>query len=733
MYKFSQTSKNENRAKTKRRKEARLARLREKYVATVDWESVVNPEHVAVMPSALETRVRAEEEQVEEEAYEGDWQEPMDLLEVNEPMNEPLQTEGQRITDMGCALQVVHALEEHGAVPRNIESVLGEVHEEEVDEERPKHACGADEISQFFVGLQATREVPKAVLSDIVSFLRRNSSDIASVLQNNELPSFKSMRSRIEKRIPPIKINVSCIDATGASVMFENRRKFPKKEIMEKNLRIQYTLYHVSLKDIRQWHIDAHPKKNSDTLSKQFDLSLDGVPESRSSGLSIEVLSVRFINCRNIYTVCILQPARKRLEKKDAIVLKPFMDEYEESGLTMRYVIADAPKRASLQGLKSHAANAGCPYCHARKEQGHYPANTYNRRRRTDEEVRKRAQDIAAGLPGDDDGVKCISLLAPIPDFDLITDVPAEAMHLVCLGVVRKMMKLMYKQVGVANKIRKYRAEFRPVSEEPLNEELRKHKGLSHFSRRPRDFDAAVYKAEEYRNLVLAYWPAVLSTCPLGTREAWLRTVYCVRGFSLPNSLYNELREKTDFGTEELRKWYIEYEAAFNVVSCSHNTHVFSHLDLVRELGPLSTTTARHYEDHYAYVKMNYKAGTISKGKQALESLLLIQGSGHSCLKRKKVGMKCTSKIDDRFVYLKDGRIIVLTKVCPGGVILGRHVRTKNAPNLLEDADLADVLVFCADPNDLGEEVAAHVRDVLGKVVFCQEFASVMTWSMLEM
>ncbi len=709
-----------------------MARLRAKYIAPVNWTTLIDPDNVTVVPSVRVNQVEEDQGQEGDDGYEvneGDWQEPVDLLEGPEVS----ETDARRITDIGSALHVLHELEEEGGVSQHVTSAVVAAEEEEANTER---ALNVDDISQFFVGLQARREVPKAVMSDIVSYLRKNRSAMASVLEKNELPNFRSMRGRVENRMPPIRMDISCSDVTGASVMLAQRKTFPKKEILRKNLRVQYTLYYVSLKAVRQWHIAAHPKKRPEALSKQFDFSIDGVPESRSSGLSIEILSIRFVNCRNIYTVCILQPARKRLENKDAIVLKPFLDELEESGLTVRYVIADAPKRASLQGLKSHAATSSCPYCHARKVDGCYPAASYNRRPRTDEEHRKRGQEIADGT-GDpsveDDGVKGVSLLAAIPGLDLIHDVPAESMHLVCLGVVRKMMKLMYKQVGVANKIRKYSALYRPVSEEPLNEELRKTKGLSQYSRRPRDFDAAVYKAEEYRNLVLAFWPAVLNTCPLGTREAWLRTVYCVRGFSLPNTLYRNLKEKTGFGTEDLRKWYVEYEAVFKAISCSHNTHVFSHLDVVRELGPLATTSACHYEDHYAYVKLNYRAGTISKGKQALESLLLIQATGHSCVKQRKVGMKSSSKIDDRFVFLKDGRIIVLTEVSPGGKLAGRRVRTKNAPNLLEDVNLEDVLIFRADANDEAEEVTAHVRDVLGKVVFCGGFASVITWTMMEM
>ncbi len=719
MFKFSKIGKNRHYAKNKKRTADRLARLRAQFIEAAP---VSIPEPAAV---ALEVRAPDIEENHE---VAGDWQEGVELCEA-----EP--EDGARFElDLATNLEAVRAEEEQHRVLLSVHNEADiDVGNEELDG-APKRALDVNDISQFFVSLQARRDVPKAVMADIVKYMRQNGADVSRVLGEGQLPSFKSMRLRVEKFIPKISVAVTALDGNGERVELAPRSTYPKTIIRNRDLTVQYTLFYVSLKDVWEWHVRAHPKKTPNQLSRQFDMSLDGVPESRSSGLSIDIVSIRFINCSNIYSVAILQPARKRLGNKDAIVLKPFLDDLAESGLTVRYVIGDAPKRASMQGLKSHAAKAGCPYCYAKKTTGYYPASTVNARRRTDEELRERAQAIADGHPAEeDDGIREPSLLRNIPDFDLIHHVPSESMHLMFLGVVRKMLKLMYKQVGVTNKFARYRAEFRPVSLEPLNRELARAKGLSRFSRRPRDFDSAVYKAEEYRNLVLAFWPAVLKTCPLGTRQAWLRTVYCARACSLPNDLYDNLKAETDYGARDLRKWYIEFEEAFGLEACSHNVHVFHHLDLVRALGPLSKTSASKYEDHYALVKTSYKPGTMSKGKQALESLYLAQASGHFCAKRRKVRMAVTSKIDDRYVYLRDGRMIVLTEVGPRGRIVGRRVPLKNVDGVLEEGDLADVLVFRANADVSDESVTARASDVLGIVVFCDEFASVMTWSMLEM
>ncbi len=220
-------------------------------------------------------------------------------------------------------------------------------------------------ISDFFVGLQARREVPFRVMMDIIDFLKNNSESVNNVLMASAMPTFRSMRSRALKKAPGVKVDVLCEDRDKKNEFFEALTRYPRKVVRERNLTTIYSLYYQQLSKVWEWHAASHPKKGG-LVSRAFDMSLDGIPESRSSGLSLDVLSVRFTDCQSVYSIAIMQPGKKGLGNKDEATLKHFLEDLRGSDLRLRFVIADAPKRASLQGLKTHAAKKGCPYCFAK-------------------------------------------------------------------------------------------------------------------------------------------------------------------------------------------------------------------------------------------------------------------------------------------------------------------------------------------------------------------------------
>ncbi len=595
--------------------------------------------------------------------------------------------------------------------------------DEEVDwtgQEPEKRLLSADQLGTFFVGLQARREVPKQVMADVISFMRDNKESFVAALQKDELPSFRAMRYKAIKELPTVKLDVCTETASGEEVMFMGIGTYPRKEIRDRKLQVKYTLYYVSLKDVLAVHEKSHPNK---IIGWDIDLSSDGVPESRSSGLSLDIVSVRFHGCRNIHAIAIFQPAKKGLKDKDRIALRHFLDEIPETPLKVKRVIADAPKRAALQGLKTHAAKVGCPYCYAKKVDGKYPSSTFRGEPRTDSRLRREAEALVAGTDTEDRGVRAVSPLVDLPGLDLIRDVPAEAMHLINLGVVRKMISMMYK----TNKT--YEVSFRAADVALLNAALKEAHSLSDFSRKPRDLDVAVYKAEEYRNLVLAYWVAVLRSAPGECSKIWLLTVFIVRAAALPDKLYRKL----DLDLEELlRQWYVLYEKAFKKTNCTYNTHVFSHLDEIRDVAPLDVTSALLYEDNYAIIKTNYRAGSTATGTQALTATQLAQSLGHACRRPRRITTMATSQTEDRYIYLDGGQIYFLTNT-DGPQMLGRRVPSYRTTGLLPGLDFAEVLIFKVELSAMSVvEEPIDPSAVLGKAVVLNNYASVIAWNMLE-
>ncbi len=579
-------------------------------------------------------------------------------------------------------------------------------------------------VSNFFVGLQARRDVPQKVIGDVVDYVRENADKFRVLLENGTLPTFRTMRYRAAAAAPTVFVDVKAVDAQGAVVHYNKQSRFPRKEVERRGLRVLYSHYYMPLQEVIAWHEKAHPNKHTSTA---INLSIDGIPESRSSGLSLEVLSIRFYGCDNIYSIGILQPGRKGVKDKDEILLRPFVEDLPVTDLELKLVVADAPKRASIQGLRTHAATYGCPYCYSRKIEGKFPSSTFRGEERTNAEVRRIAEAIQVGEAGETRGVRGRSLLASVASLDIINDVPADGMHLVCLGVVRRMMNVTFKSGKRAI------LPYEPAEVAPFNDAIKACKSLAKFSRRPRDFDVAIYKSEEYRNLTLVYWPVLLKTAPKSTIKIWLLTVYIVRAYCLPDSLFNRL-VPDEIETNLLRKWYLWYEKTFGVDQCTYSPHVFSHLNKLRIHGPLGKTSAVRYENKYATVKQNYKSGTTSVGTQALINSLLANLDGHKCKPPRKLSLQCTSRVDERFVYLRDESIFKLTHL-EDGEVRGLRVPSQRVCGLLPGLDFSDVGVYRVDTTNLmpHSEKSIDPNDVAGKVVIVDGYASVMFWSMFTL
>ncbi len=580
-----------------------------------------------------------------------------------------------------------------------------------------------DDVSVFFASMQARREVPISVMSDILAYVRENQE-----FMNEDLPSFRQMRYKAMQTVPTVLHDVKCLRSDGTTASFFDLKSFPKKLICQQQLRVEYVLYHTSLKEVVRLHEEVHPHGPD---AEDFDLSLDGVPESKSSGLSIDILSLSFRSCRTVYTIAVLQPSRKAMQLPDSIILKNFLSQYESSGLRIRYVIADAPKRAPLQGLKQHSATFGCPYCKASKIRKRFPSNTAECERRSDAELRALGEQAEAG-ENDEEVLMGVKQQSPLRHLgiDLVHHVPAEQMHLIDLGIVRKILQLSYKCAA----FKATDVPFVRSNDTVLTSKLLEILVLPQFARRTRPVDFANYKAEEFRNLATCFWPAVADTVPQPVRDLWLLTIYIVRAVILPDDLFAAVDEYYDMRTV-LKRWYVMFEAVFTERHCSYNVHVFgAHLMEIRALGPLTDLSAYRYESHYNIMKKSYRAGTPSTGQQAMRNSLLATKYSHTCEKRRQVTGKRTSKTDDTYCYLLSGKIVRITSDVTGGSFLATLVKVQPAFYALPGFDFNKVLAFKMDSqqNPHEDPEAYRVSDVVGKCVAVGDVLSVMPWNLLN-
>ena len=85
-----------------------------------------------------------------------------------------------------------------------------------------RHASpkSVDDISVYLSSLQARREIPIAVMEDIIGYIRANSDLFSQVLATNSLPPFRTMRRHALKTVPTPLMDVSCTAHDGSKVDF---------------------------------------------------------------------------------------------------------------------------------------------------------------------------------------------------------------------------------------------------------------------------------------------------------------------------------------------------------------------------------------------------------------------------------------------------------------------------------------------------------------------------------
>ena len=113
-------------------------------------------------------------------------------------------------------------------------------------------------------------------------------------------------------------------------------------------------------------------------------------------------------------------------------------------------------------------------------------------------------EKIEEGLemnPDERKGIKGRSLMLNVQDFNYIHGIPTEYMHLLALGVVKRLLEQCFT-VG-ENRSRLVKT---PLASPDLFNVLMKSIKVTHeFSRRARKLDLAVMKAQELRNICIFF------------------------------------------------------------------------------------------------------------------------------------------------------------------------------------------------------------------------------------
>lgn len=354
-----------------------------------------------------------------------------------------------------------------------------------------------------------------------------------------------------------------------------------------------------------------------------------------------------------------------------------------------------------------------------------WPASTMNGRPRTVTSIRRIVNDIEESeLPLDKHyvkGIKGRSVLMDQPNFDMITDSPCEYMHSVCLGAVKRLVELSFK-VGE----NRSRITTRKLSCPTLYNNLIKDVRVPReFSRRCRKLDLSVFKAQDFRNLLLFFFPIVLSCIPQKNKkeiQLWLCLVYIIRACILPQQEYEKVSQHTLFELCEL--FYNLFEELFGPQNCTYSIQVVSsHILKIRGHVPLTERSAFMFESYYSEMKNLFQPGTQAPLKQILKNTIMKRSvEYHACAKSVHYTTEKNNLENNHGVYTLDNdnnhllHNIVEVNNETGSFTCVRQGKFKYCNDLLPNSNWSHVGVYKLGPTGC-ETYTVAKKDVCGKVL----------------
>ena len=441
--------------------------------------------------------------------------------------------------------------------------------------------------------------------------------------------------------------------------------------------------HYFQVADVIAIHENICPR--SAKCKKELQLSCDGVKESLSTNISLDVYSVKFSGCKLIYPLHIIRPLQK-VTIDHINQLKNVLDDIYVNEYKVSQYIGDQPKRSRARQCLCFSSWYPCEFCFAKgtkivtnstenkkekeklnlqkdlvkekiatmKDSGSqneielrnlkklekelitaeqklkvkksnivWPKTSMNGPPRTREEIMEIVEKIENNVPLTIDEAKGItgrSLLLDLPGFNFVNNVSVEYLHLVCLGVVKKSVELTFRVGEPRSRVTKRKLSL----PSQFNSQILGVQVVREFNRRIRELDFSVYKAQEFRNLVLFFFPLIINCIEPNAKERhmWLYLSYMVRSCIVPSE------EFKPFPLNVLDKcassFYSLYQQLFGVKNCTYSIHVFcGHLIEMRFHGPLTETSAFPFESFYGEMRNSFVPGTPSTLKQIMSNVLI--------------------------------------------------------------------------------------------------------------
>ena len=338
----------------------------------------------------------------------------------------------------------------------------------------------------------------------------------------------------------------------------------------------------------------------------------------------------------------------------------------------IRAFICDAPARAFLKCIKGHNASQGCERCEAtatRIESRMVYTSTDVSPSRTDEMFRQLKYVIHQKTPSPllDVGILCVNQF------------PLDYMHLVCLGVVKRILVFLIRGPSKCKLLQRQQLE--------LSERLLSLKGSmpGEFARQPRALDELDrWKATEYRQFLLYTGPVVLRSVlpkPLYSHFLTLTVSMSI----LLESDTEKRNEYLDYARDLMIHFVDASIDLYGQIFPTYNVHSLKHLheDVRFFKCSLNDLSCFPFENHLQVIKKmvrNSRNPVVQVTKRVAE-----KAETHQLHKRRRHTRVISAKPQDRCFLLRNEDFAFINEKRGDGTVVVDVLSPDDTADLFQD------------------------------------------------
>ena len=267
----------------------------------------------------------------------------------------------------------------------------------------------------------------------------------------------------------------------------------------------------------------------------------------------------------------------------------------KEVSVKILCIICDAPAKSFILGIFGHTSKHGCPKCTTIGKYYVCPGKKHGRVVFLDLDAPARLhEDFFSEHHSHHHVTK--TLLADL-DIDLVEDIVLDYMHLVCIGVMRKLLTYWIKRDTTRDLIDR-------LAQTTISSRLLRTREYvpEDFVRLPRSLaDLHFWKATELRQFLLYTGPVVLKGV---IPESLYDHFMCLHTAIRLLSSENHCRKFNSYAEQLLRYFVKESGKLYGPQFVSHNVHCLIHLPAdVMKFGHLDLFSSFPFENYLQYLK----------------------------------------------------------------------------------------------------------------------------------